>query len=268
MEKPKLILDYDGVMSQIVQSGEAYRETLVHRLSMKAGLMIDSVVREFNRTMEKIMRKPWKYGCLVNGQCTAFGDEDPYMMCVSAAEALYNKNPDYRFCDNEAYQRFLEGLAHESAASACPGVDGGVKEAIEELSGRADISVVSGGRRERICSALEAAGIELNVCGRTDKMKVDTGFDRVKRYLWVDYAKKIELRRPDYYEILQSLRGDGSFSDMTVVGDVLSLDLALPCALGMKVVLKENPYTPGWSKEFVSQNGHVIGNLSQMTELI
>ncbi len=55
---------------------------------------------------------------------------------------------------------------------------------------------------------------------------------------------------------------------MTVVGDVLSLDLALPYFLGMEIVLMENPYTPEWSRDFVRQKGRVISELSQLLDFL
>ncbi len=263
-----LILDFDGVMSSIMYSGHVYKEALIYNLSLKTGMSVDWIVKEFKRARSKVLQKPWEYGWLEGGYRVTLGDEDPYVLNSSAAEELYRSNPDYRFCGFDEYNRFLDDVFHDSATKVGSRIDSGTADAVKKISEKTSVTIVSNGSRERICSALDEAGLSLDVHERTNKMIVRPEFDRVDRHLQVDSLRKIELRRPHYYEALQKLKGEGSFSDMTVVGDVLSLDLALPYHLGMNIVLKENPYTPAWSKRFVSRRGHVIGSLSQLLDFI
>jgi hypothetical protein len=57
-----------------------------------------------------------------------------------------------------------------------------------------------------------------------------------------------------------------SFADLTVVGDIFELDLALPLALGARVGLVASLYTPAYEQAFVAAHprGRVFKDLTEV----
>jgi hypothetical protein len=129
------------------------------------------------------------------------------------------------------------------------------------LAWGAEITVVSNSGTERIVDLLTNAGLDaydadedpkaqLRVRGHAKKFelgKKKEGF-KIKDY-WLD------VNRPNYLKILNAEKPDA------VIGDVFSLDLALPLHLareeskkfgGIKLVLRTRPYTPQWTMDFFS----------------
>ncbi len=68
-----------------------------------------------------------------------------------------------------------------------------------------------------------------------------------------DLARPVLLRRRAYYDILRSVLDEAgaTFAELTVVGDIFELDLAMPLALGARVGLVASPRTPPYERAFV-----------------
>lgn len=257
----KLILDFDGTIVSIKRRAEAYRKSLIYSLAEKTGLDIKYVEKDLNRAKRKVLKNPAEYGWVVNGYVSAFGDEDPYIVYTSSALLLYKSNDIYRFCSHDEFNNFLNSVFSNSVGNMPYKISNRDKKVLEKLKNVADITIVSNSKSSRIEKALDEAGLDIEVIGDAKKMFVDENFDKINRYLDVD-GLKIELRRPYYYNTLNRIGGE------IVVGDVFSFDLALPYYLGMEIVLKENYYTPRWSKNFVNSKGKVIRRLDELLGFI
>jgi len=135
-----------------------------------------------------------------------------------------------------------------------------VAEKIDSLN--TDIVVVSNSKTVKIEYVFEKAGIGINenqkvrVRGDAGKFLIDNSFDELPEFLEIDKQFRVPLRRKGYYKILSEEIPD------FVIGDVFSLDIALPLYLRMndnrfsdlKVIQRVQPYTPGWVKNFLSGN--------------
>lgn len=118
-------------------------------------------------------------------------------------------------------------------------------EKIKYLFGKADVNVSD-----------ETSSERNGVHARGDAMKfvIDKEFTDLPEYLEVNENYKVPIRRSSYYKILSEEKPD------FVIGDVFSLDIALPLYLRMndssfqnlKVIQKVQPYTPDWIKNFLS----------------
>ena len=86
-----------------------------------------------------------------------------------------------------------------------------------------------------------------------------------------DFAgRAVRLDRGDYHALLRAERADA------IVGDVFSLDLALPLALReseadfarLELFLLRNEYTPAWTLEAVAGRPglRVVGSLEELAE--
>lgn len=107
------------------------------------------------------------------------------------------------------------------------------------------------------------------VQGEAQKYFTDPDFALVPEELEVPgHHRPVLLRRHLYYEALETAReksGAESWEDVTVIGDIFELDLALPLALGARVGLTVGPYTPPYEVEFLKNHprGAVLDDLKQ-----
>lgn len=263
MEEVTYIIDFDGTAASNIKQARYFRKDVILKLSERTGLNIDQVTKDFNYSRRKVLRKPWEDGWLVKGYKTAFADEDYYTLYSAAAKDLYRSKPVYQFCkDFNDYYDFLRNLIHNSMKNVDSKISHDSKESLQKIMNVVDVVIVSSGSAPRIKKALNNADLKINLISEAKKMVIDPTFDKIDMYLAVG-DRKIVIRRPNYYEILNRIEGK-----KTVVGDVFSLDLSLPYYLGINIVLKENPYTPKWSKDFVKSKGKVIKKLSQLLDFI
>jgi len=77
-------------------------------------------------------------------------------------------------------------------------------------------------------------------------------------------------RRPHYLATLDALRDGRPWDRVVVVGDIFELDLSLPLAVGARVVLAANRFTPSWERAYVSGHprGHVLFDLRELVEVV
>jgi FMN phosphatase YigB (HAD superfamily) len=107
------------------------------------------------------------------------------------------------------------------------------------------------------------------VQGGAKKYFTDPDFDLVPEELEVPgHHRPVLLRRPRYFDALETARdktGVSSWEDVTVIGDIFELDLALPLALGARVGLTVGPYTPPYEIEFLKNHprGAVLSDLKE-----
>ena len=107
------------------------------------------------------------------------------------------------------------------------------------------------------------------VRGHARKFDVDDSWDGIAPELALPgLDRPVLLRRRMYFDILRTVldASGADFSDLTVVGDIFELDLAMPLALGARVGLVVSPQTPAYERAFVSAHprGRVIEQLSEI----
>lgn len=80
--------------------------------------------------------------------------------------------------------------------------------------------------------------------------------------------RPILLRRRLYFETLNRLRreADVKWPDITVVGDIFELDLALPLHRGARVVLMANEHTPDYEVRYLKEhpNASVVRSIPEL----
>jgi hypothetical protein len=112
------------------------------------------------------------------------------------------------------------------------------------------------------------------VRGDAQKFEVDDDWDGVPKELVVPglSSRNVLLRRHRYHDRLKALLDElgATWADLTVVGDIFELDLALPLALGAKVVLVQSPHTPPYETAFVAshERGMVCTDLRDVLRLL
>lgn len=268
----KLLTDFDGVLTDLAEEAARVRalfdaEVAEAAASVGRGAAWAALV---GRAEADLRARPRDNGWFWNGRITAFADEDPFVRVNAlaarldawadageAAAATLRKaavargRTDFRAIAQASYVRMTE----ETAAGKMHPLDPEAPKLLASLVARGvRVVVVSNSGTERILKILRGAGLEAFAHGAADgpiRVRGDA-----KKFVLGDAPRTlkcdgyvVDLDRPHYERILREEEPDA------VMGDVFSLDLALPLALrrahvgrfaGARLLLRRRPYTPAW----------------------
>jgi hypothetical protein len=283
----RILTDFDGVLTTQDAEAAAVGARLLERVAealsgdrIRALALVEGLRGE-------IRADPAAHGWFDGGEISCFADEDPYVFHVATAFALWRKGPA------EVRERLRAAGIDSAEALAARSFDEGTaawraknpshvrQDALGALqtffSTGAEVVIVSNSSTERIRSLLEPTGLlrwgagKLRIRGGARKFAV--GGDRPKGVpASVDLCgRKVALRRGPFYDILEDERPD------VAIGDVFSLDLALPVALregvadfeDMDVILARHASTPKWTLEACAAKGvRIVNALAEVPELL
>jgi hypothetical protein len=293
----KLLTDFDGVWTFPHAEGLAQGEALEARL---LGMMPEprrAEVAAWLRTARaQALSEPTRYGWLQAGRLSAFADEDPFIVhsaLLHYIEARREHDEIARsLLDAVAASEIksLDALGGESHAegvrrvveSRGPGI---LPEAAEAgrrmLSAGVEVVAVSNSTTEKLRKWFDHAGVPctehperkagaLRIRGSARKFVLAPDLDRALEL----GSLRIDLARPSYLEVLQDEKPGA------IVGDVFSLDLALPLALRrtepgwsrVRLFWILHPYTPAWLAREVAAHAPEIepirGGLPKLAEIL
>lgn len=256
----KILSDFDGVWTDPSLEAQHVLRRVEAECARLAALEAARTRAHFAAFEQRVRAEPAQYGWAPDGRITSYVDEDPF--------AIANGIVHYIERAHEAaaalYRDAILGAGHATLhafADACfvhaseryraahpPPLVADTKRTIEELWALgAELVVVSNARTEKIVAWLGAAGVEvgaqLRVVGSAGKQVLGPGGDSIEVG-----GRAVGVDRPRYREILARESPD------LVVGDVFSLDLALPHAMRAaghpsaprELVLRRHGWTPAW----------------------
>lgn len=254
----KLVCDFDGVLTELSHEAERVLELFLESTGL---------VAEREPLCRRVLAEVANAGWEVRGRITAYADEDGFIFVnglaawldravaaqVDLGHAVYDAHArlvsigaaDFKMAAQHSYER----MAREVMAGASSPMDGVTPSVVEMLrSGGVEIVLVSNSGTSRIEDIFKKAGIpdgSARIRGGAGK------FILGEQPQWIEWGgRRIDTNRPQYEAILREERPDA------VIGDVFSLDLALPMQLalaepslfprGLKLCLRVRPYTPAW----------------------
>ncbi len=271
----KLVFDFDGVMTDQTEEALRVREIFIATLKERCGLPPARIDALIERAAGEIRRAPHSHGWKDQGRISAYANEDLFIETVGLASCLRELADTERgdfYLAREALQQTdapgyvnlsqyaYEKMVQETRQGRLKPTDAAMAPLFQKfLQQGHEIVVVSNSATTRILDLLEKAGLDavdhdanpkarFRVRGNARKFDLGEhprGFE-VEGY-------RIDTSRPNYERIIREERPN------TVTGDVFSLDLALPLHLtrlepetfgGMTVFLREQHYTPAWTKTF------------------
>ncbi len=291
----KLVSDFDGVLTNLTHEAVRVRELFIEELIQLGWSVVNS-----NKLVELsegfCAKNPTMTGWKVKGRISAFSDEDPFvlnsavgdfidqMRVGSFGEVAKTVTPEFLelwSSNARTHERFdvhfdqVAGIAYNKmtqevmkSVTSTP-LETTTRPIIEGMmrSG-ALVTIISNSGSDRISDILKKSEL-----ASTTFPEVRPGFVCIrggaKKFALGDERKTIEIggrvvdvSRPDYEALIRQERPDA------VIGDVFSLDLALPFALaqsepelfprGLKLILRIRDYTPSWSEKILAtQSGRV-----------
>ncbi|RME73246.1 MAG: hypothetical protein D6776_07325 [Planctomycetota bacterium] len=279
----RVVSDFDGVWTEPDGEAQAVGAWQCRRLAEALGGDEPAAAALLERVRAAVRARPERHGWRRAGGLTCYADEDPYVFHNAVAAALWDEEPEARaelaahgFESAEAFawRCFEEATAAWARAGAAPLLASAI-EAVQELLDRGcEVWIVSNGSNERIRTMLEGgcpgllAHPRLRLRGDARKFELEPpGREAAAEDPLRLHGRAVRTARPHYRRLLEQIEPD------LVIGDNLSLDLALPLALRrsrrwarrLEIVLKRNRYTPRWSLE--ASAAHGIGTVSRLAEL-
>lgn len=284
----KILSDFDGVWTDQAFEAESVKLFLVVEAARLAGVAADEAHEHFARFEREVKGAPERYGWAPDGRITAYVDEDPFCEANAIAMRLQEGR------DTEA-RRYREavlagGFATVTAfADHCfmtatsqfrqqhpPALVPGAKEMLQALLELdTEVVVVSNSSSDKIVGWFRQIGVdartepggELRVRGAAQKFVLgptDASLTLSGRAIRTD--------RPRYREVISQERPE------FVIGDVFSLDLALPHVLRAEgqpfaprdLVLRRHPHTPNWVLDSRADGAidHVVDSVGDLASLL
>ncbi len=273
----KLLSDFDGVWTYPSEEGLAHGTALDAALE---GLVADgerAAVRAWiARARAAVRAEPTRWGWASAGRISAFADEDPFTEHGALLHHLGERRAEDPLAERLAAAIEARGVTLDAFGGQChvegvkavearrgPGIVGEAAAAGRALLARGvDVVVVSNSGTEKLARWFAHAGVPAAVhperAGRSLRLR---GSAR-KFVLAPDPGEPLDLAglavdvaRPDYERVLREEKPDA------VVGDVFSLDLALPLALkrrepawrGVRLFWLVHPYTSARMRERIAR---------------
>ncbi len=281
----KLLSDFDGVWTDQATEAEAVRSAFVAAVAALQRRDRAAVEAEFQDFLRAALADPADNGWAPLGEVTAFVDEDPLLATASVAGWL-DRGGRHAAADGWRAAIAAGGHAHATAlanasfgpATAKHREQGGhalvpgAREVVTELRARGvELVIVSNSLPDKLVQLFAAADIDperdVRIIGDAGKWRLGDGRDLV-----TIGERHVRLDRPHYRRVLELERPD------LVVGDVLSLDLALPSMLrfigaldpALQLVLRRHAHTPAWTlaARAAGVYDHVIDGVHELTTLV
>jgi phosphoglycolate phosphatase-like HAD superfamily hydrolase len=284
----KILSDFDGVWTDQALEAEQVKLFLAAEAARLAGVSADAALEHFREYEMQVRSSPERYGWAPDGRITAYVDEDPF--CVPNSIAVYVEEgaEEHTRAYREAIldggyanlTAFADHCFHTAASEYRqqhpPGLVAGAAEVLHELHGLgAEVLVVSNSPAEKIIGWFTAVGADagtsrehdLRVRGQAGKQTLgptDEAIEVAGRRIFVD--------RPRYAEVIEEEDPD------LIIGDVFSLDLALPHVLRSRgnpkaprtLVLRRHDHTPAWIVETRAEGAidKVVESVHDLIELV
>lgn len=285
-------MDFDGVWTDLTGQAAAVHEYRNRRLAEIVGWSVEKMRLCFTEIQRAIDADPKEHGWRSNGRITAYSDEDPFInhnslvvgiellakegnpLCAELQKLLVeNGYTDSNALGSELFEegcaRYLETAGHALLPEA--------QEGLEALLGVADVVFCTNFSTAAVEQTWEAVGLKpgatrwggfLTIRGNAKKHVLTRDPQETVEY----NGRRVALDRGHYLCVLEQERPD------VVVGDVFSLDLALPLHLKysrnefkhLVCLLKKTPFTPSWSMAMCEDSGvsglFVVGSPAELED--
>jgi len=237
----KILSDFDGVWTDPTHEADAVELGLAEELAALAGFEVERVRHDLAHCRRAALAEPERHGWELDGRITAYCDEDAFLavsgiasyLTESACEVCAPYRAALGAADAPSFMQLADRVFKRLGAR--PGVGELLPSAVrvltrlEELG--VDLVVVSNSDTEKLVRLFDDVGVGAATDGsarvrvRGAAMKWRLG-DAPERLAFGE--RSVDVDRPWYRAIIEEEAPD------LIVGDVFSLDLALPYSMRAK----------------------------------
>lgn len=270
-----LVLDFDGTMTDAELEGAPFRAAYLDDIAVLADLPRDEVESLAAQFEADVAANADSEGWLFGGHIVAPATVDPYLRVMPVARRILDSADAFTVPDER--DRLLDGILYKhNYRQTAIAFREGAGAVLRSLKGTATY-VVTNSHTEAVQRKIQTLGgaerdldwLVERVHGRAQKYALDNNFDAVPASMQLPgLARPVLLRRRLYHDALDALRvaAEADWADVVVVGDIFELDLALPLAMGARVGLLANEFTPTWEQDFLADHarGAVLHDVSEI----
>jgi len=277
-----LVLDFDGTLTDAEIEGKPFRLGYLDDLAALTGAPraeIEQLAAGFEQT---ILESGGRYGWDFGGRIVAPASVDPYLRIMPVARMIFDHYG--AFPATEDRSRLLDGILYKynypkSGVAFRPGA----YELLSSLEGSASWIVTNSATlpvQAKVRTLAEQEGepgtldwLVDRVHGFGKKYVIDDAWEVLPEAMQLPgLDRPVLLRRARYFDALDRLRAEAGaeWSDLTVVGDIFELDLALPLHLGARVGLVTSAFTPPWELDYLADHprGELLPDLAAAAAFI
>jgi FMN phosphatase YigB (HAD superfamily) len=281
----RILSDFDGVFTNQDEEAAEVGRRLAEIVSASIG-DASRAARLLAELREEVRASPARHGWFSAGEIACYADEDPYVENNAVAAALFAKAPadviermraaGFAPADDLSSRAFEEGTTRWRATHAAHLLPEALTALGAFAAAGAEVVIVSNSSTERIEGILRDAGFDRfgqakpRIRGGAKKFVLGEEPRALPREAAFG-GRAVRLRRPHYHKILSEEQPD------VVIGDVLSLDVALPAALRdaedwlaeARIVLKKQRHTPAWALEACrARHIEVVDSIAALPKLV
>lgn len=286
MSNSLVIFDFDGTLTDAEREGAPFRGGYLEDITTLTGWSREQVENAALSVEQEIAAHPEAYGWIFQGQIVAPATVDPYLRMMPVArkvldqaQALMNPHDRERVLDGLLYkynyQKTIEAFREGALECLQALVDGSTYVVTNSHTDavQAKIQTLENQRRANENSGPSLVPLIERVHGRAQKYMIDASMTDVAEQLMLPgLDRPVLLRRKSYFDVLNQLRLQHrvDWSDIWVFGDIFELDLSLPLALGARVGLMANRFTPQWELDYLKAHpkGHILQSLAEAVTLV
>lgn len=283
-----VVFDFDGTMTDAEAEGRPFREGYLEDLATLTGWTMEQVRNAADRIEQAVLADSGAHGWRHQGRIVAPAAVDPYLRMMPVARWILREAgwfpPDSNEPEggeNDRVGRLLNGVLFKYNYLKTDTVfRPGARELLAALEGRC--AVVTNSLTGPVQDKIRRLGgnppsldwlVERVFGGARKYVVVDGSIEGPPTELYIDgLDRPVLLHRPHYFAVLDRLRQEAGaeWAELTVVGDIFELDLALPLVLGARVGLMANAFTPAYERRFLTAHprGAVLADLGEAAAFV
>ena len=261
-----VVLDFDGTFTDSEVEGAPF--AAIFPIYLREAANADEQLHAlWPAAMAAVTRESPELGWMMNGVAAAPADADPYVRCSMAAHKVLDQLGLY--LDGADRSGLLQQVYKRAYAESVISFRPGAAEALQAVLDRGvPVVVVTNSSTSHVRFKVDQLGLRdaasVEVIGDAMKFWVDPApqgaaeFDGLPERRFISGLQRpVYLHRNKYYETLRKLwaKHGASAATTLVCGDIFELDLALPAALGSKVVLMRRANTYSFELQAVAEAG-------------
>lgn len=282
----KILSDFDGVWTEADLEAAALHDELASACATLLGIDRPSAEADLTAFRRDVRAEPHAFGWAPDGRISAFADEDPLCeiagLCSLVAVASHGVASRYRNAI-EARWPSVQVFAEHSFFTAMtrfraehpPTIAADARAQLDAVFAcGAEVVVVSNSEPQKLEAWFRAAGIDAGE-GKEHELRIrgSAGKQVLGGDLAIEVAgRRVLVDRPRYRQAIEQER------PALIIGDVFSLDLALPHAMRTHghpaaprtLALRRHRHTPPWILDSCAAGAidHVVDRFGDLAAVI
>ena len=267
----QIICDFDGVFTDQTEHVRLYTDLMISEIERITGKDWPEIQQEIDEELHLPHSNPTAHGWKPLGTLSSYWNESDSFTATAIFENLLNRRyQEVVEQHHPSIYKCLDKFFKQAYAETKPKMDQGIEAMFEKFKEQGvGLTIVTTSAEESTRALLN--NNEVPIVGKALKFAHNPEFTTYGTDVSVQHNKTtyiVNVQRDKYHDIIKQAEEKHGSVDL-VVGDVFSLDLSLPYAMGKEIVLKKNDYTPAWAEKFVERcgRGHVIHGLEELPVL-